>query len=124
MKSIKFYYFLVFAFTAITSIIAILFVDYGYPGFLTYDMCSKTYMDSLGHPNMYDQPNSQKLIKACKDATTVFLNPIIQFVTMYPITILTMRFMILGSRDEFLELNPGEVHSRFYKGDDSRRSAI
>lgn len=120
MKSIKYYYFMMFVLTGISLILAMLFVDYVNPAFYNYDMCGKKYMDEQGHPNIYDQSNSHELINACYDFKNIFLNPIIQFVTLYPLTILVMRFLVLGSRPEFISLNGQDIHSRFYKDRNSR----
>lgn len=114
MKTIKFYYAMVYGLTGIGTILAVICVDYVNPAFYTYDMCSKSYMDSRGHPNMYDQPNAQELISTCNQVKTIFLNPLVQFGTCYPIMILTMVYMVLGPKKEFLSNNPPELHSIFY----------
>src|SRR6185437_8764914 len=66
----------------------------------------KSYMDSQGHPNIYDRTNSQELINACYSAKTILLNPIIQSLTVFGFSYLTIRFMVLGSKSEFVKNNP------------------
>jgi hypothetical protein len=120
MKTVKFYYGMMYGFTFGVAILSILSVDYVMPGFYNYDMCSKTYMDSQGHPNVYDQPNSQNLISACYEAKNIILNPLLQFVTVYAFAIGIVRLGFLGPKSEFISLNSENVYSRFHKEGKSR----
>lgn len=105
MNPTKLYYGIFFTLTGL-AMMAVPIVDYVRPGFYNYDMCSKSYMDSQGHPNAYDRTNSQELINACYTAKNIFLNPIIQSFTDLGFSYLTIRFMLLGSKAEFVKSNP------------------
>lgn len=115
MKSLTFYYAMVYGLTGIATILGMICVDYVNPAFYTYDMCSKSYMDSQGHPNVYDRPNAQELLSTCKTFTEIFLNPLVQFGICYPLMVLMMVYACIGTKKEFLKNNPAELHSIFYK---------
>lgn len=105
MNPTKLYYGIFFTLTGM-AMLAVPIVDYVTPGFYNYDMCGKSYMDSQGHPNVYDRTNSQELINACYSAKIILLNPIIQSLTVLGFAYLTIRYMILGSKAEFVKTNP------------------
>jgi hypothetical protein len=115
---------MLYIFSGVCSVLAMVCVDYVNPGFYNYDMCSKSYNDSQGHPNIYDRSNSQELIRACYDVTGLLLNPIIQFVTVYSLSLVTMRFMLLDSKKDFIKNNGIEIHSRFYQENQPTKPSV
>lgn len=105
MNPSKVYYGIFFTLLGM-GMMAVPITDYVTPGFYNYDMCSKNYMDKQGHPNIYDRTNSQELINACYSAKTLMLNPILESLIVLGVGYSTIRYMILGSKTEFLKNNP------------------
>ena len=105
MNPIKLYYGILFTLMTM-GMLAVPIVDYVTPGFYNYDMCGKNYMDSQGHPNIYDRTNSQELINACYNAKAILLNPILQSLIVAGFGYIIIRYMLLGSKSEFVKKNP------------------
>ena len=108
MNPNKLYTFYVFIFPIILTAIVVPFCDYIYPAFYTYDMCSKEYskLQSNGQPTFYDQPNSKEMVNDCYQAKNTMLNPFIESITLLAIIYPTIRYLVLGSKSDFIKNNP------------------
>jgi len=121
MRSGKFYDIFMYGTVIVITAFVITFCDYVYPAFYTYDMCSKQYMQSQsnGQLTIYDRKNSQELINACYNAKNILLNPFQQILVTSGFAYLTLRYMLFGSKKEFVSRNP-VIHYRWHKDTSSK----